>query len=197
MYCVHRPLLVLHTNKYKPQTGALDLSDFAAVLAIMNTMKTEQMVLYNCGVEAGSSQGHKHLQLLPAPGIELFPDTDRIPGDRLNIDPWSVSGVPFKHWAMRFPPHSTASHLLVRYQRLLEKTTEVLGDVSAKIAYNVVIKRPWILLIPRTHARSRDGRAATNGAGLLGLVWVADQAERDDWTRVGMSDHLAYLGTPA
>ena len=197
MYCVHRPLLVLHTNEYKPQTDPLDLSDFAAVLEIMKAMKTEQLVLYNCGEQAGSSQGHKHLQLLPKPDSDLFPDSDTLPGDRLNIDPWSVPGIPFKHWAMRFPPHSTATHLLFRYQRLLEKTTEALQDASAKIAYNVVIKSPWILLIPRTHARSRDGCAATNGAGMLGLVWVADQAERNDWTRLGMSDHLAYLGIPA
>ena len=35
------------------------------------------MVIYNCGVEAGSSIGHKHLQVLPRPEkreFELFPD---------------------------------------------------------------------------------------------------------------------------
>ena len=35
------------------------------------------MVIYNCGVEAGSSIGHKHLQVLPRPGkedFEMFPD---------------------------------------------------------------------------------------------------------------------------
>lgn len=196
MYCVHRPSLILHTNEYHPQTEPLDLSDFAAVLAVMNVMETEQLVLYNCGESAGASQGHKHMQFLPKPEIDLFPDTDQLLDNGLNVESWSVPGVPFKHFAMRFPPQSTATHLLLRYQRLLEKTTEALRNASAKIAYDVVIKRPWMLLVPRTHARYKDGRGPTNGAGMVGLVWVADQAERDDWTRLGMSDHLAYLGLP-
>jgi len=32
---------------------------------------------------------------------------------------------------------------------------------------------------------------------MMGLVWVADQIERDQWTELGMSDHLAYLGIPS
>lgn len=76
MYCVYRPCLVLHTNAYRPQTEALDETDIAATWAVLRGMETPCMILYNCGVEAGSSQGHKHLQVLPKPdaGLALFPD---------------------------------------------------------------------------------------------------------------------------
>lgn len=64
------------------------------------------------------------------------------------------------------------------------------------IAYNVVATTKWICLIPRTHKARPDGGAPTNGPGMLGLVWVKNQAERDEWTRLGMTEHLAYLGMP-
>jgi ATP adenylyltransferase len=79
------------------------------------------------------------------------------------------------------------------YLKLLAKTEDALKVISAVIAYNVIATEDWMLLIPRTH-QSHDGLAPTNGAGMMGLVWVADQTERDDWTRMGMSNHLAYLG---
>lgn len=61
-------------------------------------------------------------------------------------------------------------------------------------AYNAAFTRDWICLIPRTHTM-KDG-AGANTAGMLGLVWVRDQAERDTWARLGYSRYLQYLGIP-
>lgn len=47
------------------------------------------MVIYNCGVEAGSSIGHKHLQVLPKPEkeeFELFPDALGIDDGRYHVN---------------------------------------------------------------------------------------------------------------
>lgn len=55
----------------------LDASDISAAWTTLKALKDPQVVLYNCGVEAGSSQGHKHLQLFPRPhpdDFKLFPD---------------------------------------------------------------------------------------------------------------------------
>ena len=44
---------------------------------MLSRLESRHMVIYNCGVEAGSSIGHKHLQVLPRPEkeeFELFPD---------------------------------------------------------------------------------------------------------------------------
>ena len=58
-------MLILHTTLFHPQTDNLNEIDLAAAWAILNAIKTPQMIIYNCGVESGSSQGHKHLQIFP------------------------------------------------------------------------------------------------------------------------------------
>ena len=75
MHCIYRPAYVLHTRLFAPQTDDLDLCDLRAALAVMENLgsKVPQMVIYNCGVEAGSSQGHKHMQVFAYPDcFELF-----------------------------------------------------------------------------------------------------------------------------
>ena len=71
-YCVYRPMLILHTSLFVPQTEDLDLNDLTAAWAILKQIETPQMIIYNCGVEAGSSQGHKHIQIFPRVDSEKF-----------------------------------------------------------------------------------------------------------------------------
>lgn len=71
-YCVYRPMLILHTTLFVPQTDDLDLSDLTAAWAILKQIETPQMIIYNCGVEGGSSQGHKHIQIFPRLDSEVF-----------------------------------------------------------------------------------------------------------------------------
>lgn len=71
-YCVYRPMLILHTSLFAPQTDDLDEGDITAAWEIMHKLSPPQMIIYNCGVEAGSSQGHKHLQIFPRQCDEDF-----------------------------------------------------------------------------------------------------------------------------
>ena len=71
-YCVYRPMLILHTTLFVPQTDDLDSTDLAAAWATSRQMNTPQMIIYNCGVESGSSQGHKHIQIFPRQDSEHF-----------------------------------------------------------------------------------------------------------------------------
>lgn len=59
-------------------------------------------------------------------------------------------------------------------------------------AYNVCLTDSWLCLIPRRRGRLQG--VGTNAAGMLGLVWVGDQAEREDWDKLGHSRHLERLG---
>jgi sulfate adenylyltransferase (ADP) / ATP adenylyltransferase len=75
-HCAYRPMLILPSVKYAPQTDDLDGSDIAAAWAVLKAFKMPQTVVYNCCANAESSQGHKHLQVFPlanstSPG--LFP----------------------------------------------------------------------------------------------------------------------------
>lgn len=80
MHCIYRPTYILHTRHFAPQTDDLDLDDLRAAYTVMENLgsKVPQMVIYNCGVEAGSSQGHKHMQVFAYPDcFDLFPDRAR------------------------------------------------------------------------------------------------------------------------
>lgn len=77
--CIYRPAYVLHTRLFAPQTDDLDIFDVDAAWAVMGRLAgspgaSPQMMIYNCGVDAGSSQGHKHVQIFEHRShITLFP----------------------------------------------------------------------------------------------------------------------------
>jgi len=58
-------MLILHTTLFEPQTNDLNALDIAIAWAMLKAFSTPHMVIYNCGVESGSSQGHKHVQMFP------------------------------------------------------------------------------------------------------------------------------------
>jgi len=59
--------------------------DFQVLWTVMNFLDVSQMVLYNCGVHTGSSQGYKHMQIMARPGPEyqMFPDNVHLPPSEL------------------------------------------------------------------------------------------------------------------
>ena len=65
-------MLILHTAQFALQTDDLDEKDLTAAWDILHRIQTPQMIIYNCGVEAGSSQGHKHIQIFPRQDSEAF-----------------------------------------------------------------------------------------------------------------------------
>lgn len=83
-YCMLRPHLLLHPKDFEKQTEDLSQCDVEAAWMVMESLRRsddkkqrEWMVFYNCGVEAGASQGHKHMQIVERPAKDefiLFPD---------------------------------------------------------------------------------------------------------------------------
>jgi ATP adenylyltransferase/5',5'''-P-1,P-4-tetraphosphate phosphorylase II len=84
--------------------------------------------------------------------------------------------------------------LVQTHIKLLQKTRATLEEAGAT-DYNVVFTQSWMMMIPRRHA-GRDGVCA-NAAGMVGMVWVKHQEERDAWTKEGLTEFLAFLGIPA
>jgi len=89
MYSVSQYSFILHTNEYEMQTNDLNKYDLAAAWMALTHIKPAQMMIYNCGVNAGSSQGHKHMQIFSRPDpaeFKLFPDSALVDGGmRLRI----------------------------------------------------------------------------------------------------------------
>jgi ATP adenylyltransferase len=72
-YGIFRPMTVIPTKHYALQTDDLDLSDVNAAWSVLKAFETPSLIIYNCGINAGSSQGHKHTQVFPLPAYKLWP----------------------------------------------------------------------------------------------------------------------------
>ncbi|KAJ9266432.1 hypothetical protein DTO212C5_6355 [Paecilomyces variotii] len=194
-YCIYRPMLVLPTREFALQEDDLSATDLTAVWAVMKSFSTTRLLMiYNCGVNSGSSQGHKHMQLFAEPEFEIWPA--RASASARDEVESRISGVSFKHFVLRIPEHAKARDVVRIHDRLLALTKEVLvriGDVDGD--YNVAMTEEWMALIPR-RTFGPGGPNGSNAAGMLGLVAIKDEEERRRWAELGYTDYLAYLGVP-
>lgn len=78
------------------------------------------------------------------------------------------------------------------YSQLLSAMRAVQDNRSELRGYNVCLTESWLCVIPRRHGRLEG--VATNAAGMLGLMWLGDQAEREAWDKLGHLRHLERLG---
>ncbi|KAK7398440.1 hypothetical protein QQX98_012191 [Neonectria punicea] len=207
MYCVYRPSLILVTRQYAPQSDLLDASDLGASWAVLQHLSRTQtnsrlVMFYNCGAESGSSQGHKHMQIMPYPqaeevGFQIFParaeSTDQVTSGLL--------GVPYAHFVLKLPDNGTIGDVF-RAHGILQSTYQeflkVQGhQVSSSPPHNLLLTSSWICLVPRRRSGAeRD--ALTNAMGMIGIVWVANEDEIAEWSNASGSvrGHFQYLGYP-
>src|SRR4029079_11989701 len=69
--------LLIVTRSFEPQDTALGAADFEAAALCLDAI--DGLVFYNSGPDAGASQSHRHLQLVPFP---IGPGAERFPLDR-------------------------------------------------------------------------------------------------------------------
>ncbi|RPA81943.1 hypothetical protein BJ508DRAFT_361559 [Ascobolus immersus RN42] len=204
-FCPLRPMLLIHTNEFESQNNDLNLSDISAVwstflelsegLDKLNAKGREEemegddkelMATYGCGADAGASQGHKHCQIFPKDG-PLWPDDvlDKIP-----VFPQTTthSSPPYQHYITRLPPSPTPEKLYEIYLALLQPTKQHTQ------AYNFVLTKDWMLLIPRT--KGKKGEYGVNAAGMMGMVWIKSVEERNAWDESDLTGFLEYCALP-
>ena len=190
-------MYVLHTKEYEKQAEDLGIEDVEATWAVLGALNTQNggqgtMAIYNCGAEAGASQGHKHLQLFPKPD----PDTFTLYPYQLTLSTSTISthaNVPYAHTILAIPADASAKEVFAVYEKLLAEIQPLMKRVGME-DYNVVIVKEWMLLIPRRH-HGREG-VECNAVGMMGMIWLKSQAEREGWERLGMTEHLRWLGFP-
>ncbi|KAL9582172.1 MAG: hypothetical protein Q9203_005607 [Teloschistes exilis] len=191
-YCVYRPMLILHTTLFEPQTDDLNHRDLALAWVLLKAYKTPQMVIYNCGVESGSSQGHKHLQIFPqqnCPGFAMWP------GKAASVDEITtdISGIPFKHFVIRLPNDASVDYVFQRYERLLNETRKAFLVAGGGSDYNLILVRDWLALVPRQS--KGPGEVMFNAANIAGLMWTKDDDFKERIIRM-LPGGLAELGIP-
>ncbi|KIW08397.1 uncharacterized protein PV09_01309 [Verruconis gallopava] len=197
-FCVMRPQLLLHPQTFSSQTTRLSIDDFVASREIMLKLDPiDAIAFYNCCPEAGSSQPYKHVQIMLKPArYEFIMWPDRVAADsieRLNYCPPVELSVPY---LVRFGSIKDmgAQGIFEMYQHLLSILEGILGREIR--AHNIVFTADWMCVIPRRQSGA-DGRPGANSMGMMGVIWVADDAERRSWEDLGLSKYLSELGFPS
>lgn len=202
-FCIYRPMLVIPTKEFALQSDDLDADDIAALWALLNAYHSfEPLAMYNRGVNGGSSQGHKHLQIFPAPPLAPFH------GKAANFWPAratsstevadNIPNVPFKHFVLRIPPHASTETIIEMHDKLLALTRKAHAEAGNDPGsdYNVAMSREWIALIPRVTAGPPDGPFGTSTVGMLGIPAIRGPEDRRKWEELGNTRFLAQLGIP-
>lgn len=181
-FCVIERHLLLVTRVFESQSQALNRSDFRALAICL--AEGPALVFFNGGPDAGASQPHKHLQLLPLDQEAPPPFTPLLEA-AVNLGLSRVPELPFAHSLIGLPtgllqePDSAADWLTRQYRKLLDALAiKVTKDGDVRQAYNLLLTDRWMLAVPRRCEKSGD--VSVNALGFVGWVLVKrhEQAER-------------------
>jgi ATP adenylyltransferase len=187
--------LLIVTRAFEEQESALGASDFEALWACM--AEFEALGFYNAGQQAGASQPHKHLQLVPLPL-----GTDRPPAarTRLPIESLLDTGLlPFAYARASLPDRSRGlgadpgDQLELLYRQLIEELS-LDGGCGPRGPYNLLLTRDWMLIVPRT-CDAWDG-IAINALGFAGALLVGDRQALEKLSRCGPLRGLSRVARP-
>jgi len=176
--------LLIATREFERQRALLTLRDFEAWWRCLG--EYDSLGFYNGGPEAGASQSHKHLQLVPLPLAPQGPPVPIAPllaGVRGPVGSGPIPAFDFSHsfaiLGAATSERAAAREAFERYVSLLEqvglhpsagKSSDLQGG-----PYNLIAAREWLLLVPRS--REFFGSISINGLGFAGafLVWNEEQ----------------------
>ncbi|KIW27876.1 uncharacterized protein PV07_07574 [Cladophialophora immunda] len=193
LFAVFRPqYLILTLDSFRRQTENLDKTDLSAAWRVLHHLSHEHFVMFNCGSEAGCSRLHKHMQVIPcSEGLTLFPDLE-------TRDP---EGIPFRYFIQRLQPEAegTLDSLLPMYERLRDEALAVWqtcsGDTPGYFPHNMMLTKRWMMVVPRRRVAVQG--ASANAAGMMGMIWVTNTQQMEQWQKLGPAKVLAGLGVAA
>ncbi|MDY6805529.1 MAG: DUF4922 domain-containing protein [Cyanobacteriota bacterium] len=181
---VDRHLLIV-TRQFEEQENLLTLADFEAVGACL--AEIDGLVFYNGGKNAGASQRHKHLQMIPlplAPEGPPLPIEPAIAAAKFEGDIGTTPDFPFLHAIAKLDigkassPQEAAEATLESYFSLLH-AVGVRGSDGMKgkqsDAYNLLATREWMLLVGRS--REDFESISVNSLGFAGSLFVKNSEQ--------------------
>ncbi|KAF8623098.1 hypothetical protein AX15_006509 [Amanita polypyramis BW_CC] len=189
-YSVVPQHFILASKEYQSQHSPLTPGDLVTIFRLLLAARRigrNFFAFYNCGINSGASQPHKHIQFLPlddtAPPIEKL-------ARRTNLEtiekPFTLTRLPYANHVRRFPSdisfyendrlEATLSQAFVQLLDLVISTIRHDPDYPAgKLSYNVWITPEHLHLIPRRHetyTTGQRGDISVNSLGFAGMLLV-------------------------
>lgn len=174
----HHALIV--TRSFQEQESLLEPVDFSALWECLS--QTGGLAFYNSGPSAGASQRHKHLQLVPGPigdgggcpPIERLLEVSALGDAAVG----QAARLPFPHALVGLGDCAAhggeefASEVHGRYRALLDACEVPTREPGA---YNLLITREWMLVVPRS--RKSSCGIEVNALGFAGALFVRSAAQ--------------------
>ncbi|KPQ34860.1 MAG: ATP adenylyltransferase [Phormidesmis priestleyi Ana] len=177
----HHFLIV--TREFEEQDSWLTSADFEAVVRCLS--EVDGLAFFNGGTIAGSSQRHKHLQVVPRTEEKPeFPVEQAILKAKVSGGGRRSPLFAFQHEIANFPPQKQGFSDKVlttlyanRYQMLLKAVGIDPTEAEAKQAapYNMLCTRKWMMLVPRSQEDYMG--IPVNALGFAGSLLVKNQSE--------------------
>jgi ATP adenylyltransferase len=190
--------LLIITQHFEDQDMLLTQNDFEALWICMDEFNG--LGFYNGGREAGASQQHKHLQMVPLP---LAPEGPAVPIEPLLAKTVGkdISAIPaffFRHAFVRLGPELISSpHLAAKttfglYSAMLKSVgmapPAVYGGTRQSSPYCLLVTREWMLLVPRSKEFFED--ISFNSLAFAGSLFVRSEKQLERLRQVGPMNAL-------
>jgi len=196
--------LLIITRHFEDQDTLLTMNDLEALWLCMNEYSC--LGFYNGGREAGASQQHKHLQIVPLPLASI--------GPAIPIEPLltgaaqrgitTIPGFPFLHSFVRLDrdlvnfPERLAQETFNLYSALLENSGLNTPDASRltlqSMPYCLLVTREWMLLVPRSKEHFED--ISFNSLAFAGSLFVQDRQQLERLKAFGPMNALRSVTIP-
>lgn len=168
---VLQPHLLLISRTFEAQVSPLTLQNFQAAQCLMQQLGQEGILFYNAGPTAGASQPHRHMQWIPTPAYA-------------GINPLEHADLLGSHFLAQ--PGLDAQALYLCYQQGLQQL-----DWQPGCAYNLLLSRDWLWMIPRRAAAWQH--IAINSLGFIGSFFARNQLEADQLREFGFIQALQHV----
>jgi ATP adenylyltransferase len=194
--------LLLVTRAFEGQRCQLTQKDCEALLIALTEI--DALAFYNAGPEAGASQSHKHLQLLPLDATRApLPIDTLLRFAQVKGMVGTVPRLPFRHsfaamdhdWTN--PEKHSGASLHACYRQLLHaaglSVDASTSSHESTAPYNLLMTRRWILLVPRSQ-ECFEG-ISINALGFAGAFLVKDEQQLATLRRFGPMAALHYVAS--
>jgi ATP adenylyltransferase len=198
--------LLIVTRHFEDQDSLLTLLDFEALWLCM--AEYNSLGFYNGGREAGASQQHKHLQMVPlplAPAGPPVPIAPLLPGQGSTAAPGAIPAFSFLHSFVRLrpdiveKPREAAIETFELYTAMLKSVgmnapgTSTLTRQSHP--YCFIVTRRWMLLVPRSREHFED--ISLNSLAFAGSFYVVSMEQMERLRDFGPINALRTVSMPA